>query len=327
MREKKEIITFRSGFGPVLDRFIRFKRACGYRYSPDSARLRCLDNFLYKEGWHSDEFPRELLKKWMERKDNERPRNQDGRKSAVRQICLFLQCQGDAVDTSFIQQNGRFKRDFIPRIFTYDEIRSLLRAVDGLQYTIHSPMRHLIMPEYFRLLYFCGLRSGEARCMRLKDVDLERGLLTIRDGKGGKDRLVPLAGSIVRRLQKYAMFLTVKSPNAFFFPAPDGGQYGRKTVYDAYREVLRKAGIPHGGRGKGPRAHDLRHTYAVHRLIQWYREGADLNKKLSVLADYMGHETLEGTQYYLHFTADLFPELTKRTEKAFGHIIPRRQDP
>lgn len=70
--------------------------------------------------------------------------------------------------------------------------------------------------------------------------------------------------------------------------------------------------------------HDLRHTFAVHSLLRWYRQGADLDAKLPVLATYMGHLSVVGTQHYLHLTAELFPEITARSETHFGDVIPRR---
>jgi integrase/recombinase XerD len=85
--------------------------------------------------------------------------------------------------------------------------------------------------------------------------------------------------------------------------------------------------MPHGGRGQGPRLHDLRHTFAVHRLAQRYREGADLQAKLPVLATYMGHRILRGTQRYLQLTAKIFPELSRRLDAAYGDCIPRRTQP
>ncbi len=85
-----------------------------------------------------------------------------------------------------------------------------------------------------------------------------------------------------------------------------------------------QCGIPHAGRGKGPRLHGLRHAFAVHTLLRWYREGADLDAKLPVLATYLGHQSLAGTQRYLHLTAELFPEIAVRLNAEFGDVIPRR---
>ena len=180
------------------------------------------------------------------------------------------------------------------------------------------------MPEVFRLLYGCGFRVSEVLKLRVADADLNRGVLTVRDGKFGKDRHVPPALPLVRRLQAYESALGPRPADAFFFPSNSGGPYRRAAVYALFRRLLFRSGIPHGGRGKGPRVHDLRHAYAVHTMLRWYREGADLDSKLPVLATYLGHESLKGTQRYLHMTAELHPEVVRRVNANFGDVIPRR---
>jgi integrase len=162
--------------------------------------------------------------------------------------------------------------------------------------------------------------------LRVRDVDLDRGVLTVRQGKFRKDRLVPPALSLVSRLRKYADGFGDRPPDAIFFPGPSGGPFSLRTVYSLFRKLLLQCRIPHGGRGKGPRVHDLRHGFAVHRLLRWYREGADLDAKLPLLATYLGHQHLSGTQRYLHLTAELFPDIVARVDAAFGDVIPRRTD-
>jgi integrase len=90
---------------------------------------------------------------------------------------------------------------------------------------------------------------------------------------------------------------------------------------------LRECGIPHLGRGKGPRLHELRHAFAIHTLARWYREGDDLSAKLPLLATYMGHQSLVGTQRYLRLTPEIFPDIRTRLEEFIGQAIPRRADP
>jgi len=108
-------------------------------------------------------------------------------------------------------------------------------------------------------------------------------------------------------------------------PDPSGGPFSLRTVYTVFRKLLLHCGIPHAGRGKGPRIHDYRHLFAIHTLRRWYRGGEDLDAKLPLLATYLGHQNLSGTQRYLHLTAELFPEITARADAAFGDVIPRRE--
>lgn len=213
---------------------------------------------------------------------------------------------------------------FTPRILTHAEIRRVLHVADHIKPSGHSPLRHLVMPEMFRLLYGCGLRVSEALHLKVGDVDLERGVLRLRETKFGKDRQVPPAISLVQRLQRFDQEFGRRPASAYFFPNVRGGPWHISSVYSFYRKLLARSGISHAGRGKGPRVHDLRHTFAVHRLLHWYREGADLDAKLPVLATYMGHLDILGTQHYLHLTAELFPEITSRSQAHFGDVIPRR---
>ncbi|MEM9243169.1 MAG: tyrosine-type recombinase/integrase [Pseudomonadota bacterium] len=118
-------------------------------------------------------------------------------------------------------------------------------------------------------------------------------------------------------------YLEKRADKHFFFPSSKQAAWSQSGIYFLFRKLLHQCNISHGGRGKGPRIHDLRHTFAVHRLIQWHKEGADLNAKLPLLVTYLGHQDFTGTQKYLHLTAELFPNLTARMNKQFGDVISK----
>ena len=219
---------------------------------------------------------------------------------------------------------ARNRSSFAPRMLSDEELRRFFQGVDTLKPTARSPLRHLVMPEIFRLLYGCGFRVSEVLKLRVRDVNLNQGIITVRQGKFRKDRLVPPALPLVNRLRKYAAQFENRSPDAIFFPGPSGGPFSLYTVYRLFRQLLLQGGISHGGRGKGPRIHDARHQFACCVLRRWYQDGADLDAQLPLLATYLGHVNLSGTQRYLHLTAELFPEITARADAAFGDVIPRR---
>jgi integrase len=151
-----------------------------------------------------------------------------------------------------------------------------------------------VIPELFRVLYGCGLRISEALKLTVPDVDLDKGVLLVREGKFRKDRLVPLSPGIADRLRRYAATLDrTEDQGQAFFPKQDGSHYDKGT-------------------------------FAVHRLEDWYRQGADLGAKLPVLSAYMGHQSLAGTQRYLRLTPSLFPEVAASVEAVVGHVMPRR---
>src|SRR5437764_604040 len=318
---------FQSVLSVCMEKFLREKHACGYAYRGPARMLRHLDKFLVQEGLATCELPGPIARKWLAKKAHESAQTQRHRITLVRQFSRFLLRLGYSAyvpDSTFAT---RSTTTFVPRMLTDEELRKFFQAVDALKPTARSSLRHLIMPEVFRLLFGCGFRAGEVLKLRVRDVDLNQGIITVRQGKFRKDRLVPPALPLVNRLRKYADHFERRPSDAVFFPGPNGGPFALRTVYTLFRELLLQCGIPHAGRGKGPRIHDYRHLFALHSLRRWYRDGEDLDAKLPLLATYLGHQHLSGTQRYLHLTTEIFPEITARVEAAFGEVIPRRTQP
>lgn len=323
MSSRPSSTHFQSPVAGIMMQFIQQKQACGYKYAEAARVLARFDRFLCQEALSQCELPRALSRKWLAQQHHESPSTQQHRLGVVRQLALYMGRLGyraDVPDRSLTAKAVPFS----PHILTPAEVQQLLQAVDELPPVAWAPLRHVIMPEVFRLLYGCGFRLGEVLHLRVADVDHDRGVLTVREAKFGKNRLVPPVLPLVQRLRRYAGNLEDRSPDAYFFPSPHGHAWSHSAVYRLYRKLLLRCGIAHPGRGKGPRIHDLRHAFAVHTLLRWCREGVDLDAKLPVLATYMGHRSLAGTQRYLHLTAELFPEITVRSNSAFGDVIPRR---
>ena len=267
------------------------------------------------------------MEQWIAKDPNESLRNHHVRIGMMRRFAGFLRRHGCTAYLPVQGLENRRNPGFVPRILTSDEMQRLLAAADAIPARAVSPQRHRVMPEMIRLLYGCGLRVSEVIHLRFRHVDLVSGILTIQQSKFRKDRLVPMTAAMTERLRRYASLVNDQSGNAYFFPSPRSGSYHRHTIYQMFRQLLWKCGISHGGRGRGPRLHDIRHTFAVHRLLAWYKEGVDLHAKLPVLATYMGHHSITDTQMYLQLTAELFPYLTERVEESFGQVIPRRMQP
>jgi site-specific recombinase XerD len=318
---------FQSVLSALLEKFLQEKHVCGYAYHEATRILRHLDSFLVQEGLATYELPVCLARKWLAKVAHESARTHQQRITVFRQFSRFLVRLDYSAYVPDSTLAARNRSTFVPRMLSDEELRKFFQALDALEPTARSPLRHLVMPEVFRLLYGCGFRAREVLKLRVRDVDLNQGIITVRQGKGRKDRLVPPALPLVDRLRKYAARFENRPPDAAFFPGVSGRPFSLRTVYTLFRQLLLQCGIPHAGRGKGPRIHDYRHLFAVHALRRWYREGADLDAKLPLLATYLGHQHLSGTQYYLHLTAELFPEITARAEAAFGGVIPRRIEP
>ena len=211
---------------------------------------------------------------------------------------------------------------YVPHIYTGQELAALFAQTDRCHYDSQVPFRHLVMPVLFRTIYACGLRASEARLLRFGDVDLAAGVLTIRDGKGGKDRQVPVSAPLRDRLADYHARVAGRTGGDWFFPGTSGRPLTLANIDKNFRRFLWQARIPHGGRGHGPRVHDLRHTFAVNNLRSWFARGEDAGALLPVLQTYMGHSSIADTDYYLRLTAESYPHITARLQRAYGDVVP-----
>lgn len=313
-------------FSSPLQEFIREmiheKRSLGYRYNSSAWMLYKFDQFCREYGCIDAVITKELVHAWIQKKSTESVATLQNRAGVVRQLALYMTRLGEP---AYVLPKNILPKapDYKPYIFTNEEIAALLKQTDACHYCAEVPIRHLMMPLLFRLLYGCGLRISEALKLRLQDVDLHTGVLTIIDGKFNKDRLVPMSPENLNRCCTYAKEVHLFSlGNTFFFPASDGTAVKRGNVYKNFRRFLWQARISHGGWGKGPRLHDIRHSFAVHCLRRWVQQDKDLSVYLPVLKTYLGHYSFHDTSKYLRLTAELYPDITTKVEHNFGHVIP-----
>lgn len=167
------------------------------------------------------------------------------------------------------------------------------------------------------LLAVCGLRLGEAIRLQVDDVDLATGILTIRNSKFGKSRLVPLHASTTKKLRRYTEqrneFLATR-PSTHFFVTRNGTPLRQPTVHIVFKKLLVVAGIREVTSGGGPRLHDLRHRFAVRTLIDWYRSGTDIEARLPVLSTFLGHAHVRSTYWYLNEHPELMKLAVQRLD-------------
>lgn len=204
-----------------------------------------------------------------------------------------------------------------PHIFTEREIGTLLEAAARL--TSHTGLRPLTYATLIGLLTSTGLRPGEALALDRSDVDLNSGILAIRQTKFGKSRFVPVSDSTRAALAEYAKRrdrLCVRLQSDAFLLSESGkrllGSAARRTFARLSCAVgLRKL---HGTRrlGRGPRLQDFRHCFATRKLVEWYRTGADVARELPLLATYLGHTDVAHTYWYLEAVPELLQLATER---------------
>jgi len=207
---------------------------------------------------------------------------------------------------------------FAAYVYTVDDLERLLAATDLLQ-SVLSPMLALTMRTTLLLLYGTGMRIGEALSLTLQDVDLGEHLITVRDTKFFKTRLVPIGPRLGKALRHYhscrcALPLPAGA-NSAFLATHTGIHLNYKRVNKLFCRIREAAGIRRQGARYQPRLHDIRHTAAVHRVIGWYRAGANVQALLPKLATYLGHLDIRSTQCYLSMTSELLQEASFRFER------------
>ena len=207
---------------------------------------------------------------------------------------------------------------FEPYIYSEAEIKNLLDASPAVC-AGKCHIEAFVLRALLVLLYGAALRLGEALSLTMADVDLEKAILQIRGTKFFKSRLVPLGRDLTKVMAAYATTRNDRHPptdTAAFFCSGDGQALTKPTVESAFRRLRDFVGIRReGGPRRQPRLHDLRHSGVVHRVVAWYRRGADVQDFLPKLATYLGHVDLQGTQRYLTMTPELLREASLRFER------------
>jgi integrase/recombinase XerD len=317
----KDIVSWHSDMSGMLVAYLKEKRMTGYRFDSQEKFLKRFDLYYDRNGYSGIRLTRQMTDSFIYTV-SERPSTHYIKERLLRDFALFLIRNGyREIYVPEIRSAPQKKSSHVPYIFTEDEMARIFRAVDSWEDSFYTN-RTLIDPLFFRLLYGTGMRVSEALNLLVKDFNSTEGILTVYHAKNNKDRLVPLSPSLTHRIVELTEKIHRYSKNTdYLFPSLNGNRIDQSTIYRRFRDYLQRAGISHTS--AGPRVHDLRHNYAVKCLKRWVLAGEELTNMLPYLATYMGHSDFRGTQYYLRLTADLYPDIIRRTEADFEDVIPK----
>jgi integrase len=300
--------------------FVTFRRLGGIDPRRQTALLRFFDRFLDQEGFRGRWPTPEVIERYVFFIRHLHPATRTSRFSVVRQFCRYL---SQFEPQCFVPEGLHLRRPSrVPHIYSESEVRAMLQAAQQL-----PPVDSLWPKTCFTLLgllYTAGLRSGEAFRLNLSDVDLKQHLLFIHEGKFGKSRWVPVSPSTSAMLQRYVearKSLAPALPESAFFVTCSGHRLYSSGVHIAFRQVLQCCGLRDSKSRRGPRLHDLRHSFACNRVLAWYRQGKDVQALLPALSTYLGHVKVTSTQVYLHATAELREEANQRFHRNFRQNI------
>ncbi|MDA3924225.1 MAG: tyrosine-type recombinase/integrase [Kiritimatiellae bacterium] len=272
--------TLCSCLAEEIEKFIRLRCLSGTDYSSQARLLGYFDHFLVEQNIWQRRITRETCDSYQKKLVGLAPRSQGNRFCVVRQLCRYLALKDplsyipEALRTPSSHQTHR------AYIFTEEEVAALLRA--SLQLTPTGSLRPQTYWTLFGLLYSIGIRIGEAMALNIEDFYPKEMRLYVAKGKFRKARWIMLSESTRDALQRYMDQRDRKSPNIPESPLLLNERRQRlshPTVYATYRTLLKTCGVIHHKKA-GPRIHDLRHTFAVHRLLAWYQDGEDIKASI-----------------------------------------------
>jgi site-specific recombinase XerD len=231
------------------------------------------------------------------------------------------------VTTAMLEVMGGTKRSFRPYLFTQSQIRAILRETRQLPSTRTLPLRSEMMHTITSLMYTLGLRTGEVLKLRYNDIRMDQATIFVRETKFYKERHLPFGPKLHRCLERYLAARNAtdskEGGDELLFVGWRNRPVAAQTVRTIFRALVKRTGVTPLPGQRMPRLYDLRHAFAVHRLLRWYKEGVDVQERLVLLSTFMGHVSIYETQVYLTITASLLNEANKRFQETFGSVCNR----
>ena len=324
---------FTGQFGKLAEEYLRIQQSTGKHYAK-KLYLAEFNRFLSK---HSVDCINDINEKtvagWigsMACSNNASRRRLSALNQFFGHLCSMAIVRHNPVIESILDRYSYSRGPFKPYIYTHDEISRLLESSKKLRCNARFMLKPYVLHMTIALLYALGLRIGEALRLTIKDIDLHQKILFIRDSKFYKDRLLPFGSKLGNCLEVYLdlrreYFKPVKKDDPLLI-SHKCTVIRNRLIEQAFRDILKDAGIaaPPPGQRR-PRLHDLRHTFALHRLLRWYEEDVNVQDKLPLLSTFMGHVNIYSTQVYLTITDSLLREASNRFYSQFGTGFDERK--
>ena len=308
---------FQSPLAESITRFLAHKRALGRRYDVEEKQLRLVDRFLVEHRLTQlGELTPELLDLFLAGRPRQRPRSYNQLLGVLRRLFDWLVSQEMLLRSPLPAPPRRAPSQQIPYLFDASQARRLLELAGSLPDRPKAPLRGPTYRTMFALLYGLGLRVGEVSRLQRGDVDLERNVLVIRNTKFGKSRLVPFGPRMGALVRQYLELRgrAISAPETPLFSFTRRGAVHPGTISQTFHKLVPALGLVVPAGVAPPRAHGLRHAFAVGTLLRWYRADVDPARRLFHLATFLGHVNPSSTAVYLTITPELLQEASRRFE-------------
>jgi integrase len=301
----------------AIDNYLGLRRALGYKLQRHAGLLEHFVSFMETQGAAS--ITTELALRWATQPVGVQPGQWAQRLTVVRGFAQFHSASDPATEIPGLGLiRDKYERKH-PYLYTPAEVQALLKAAGEIKSTMGLRARTCV--TVLGLLVVTGMRVGELLGLDQDDVDLSGAVITIRESKFGKSRLVPLHPSTRIALADYAAFRNqaLRHPRTTrFFRGEDGGTLSKWALRAMFIRISCQIGIRKPTDHRGPRLHDFRHRFAVNTLLTWYRAGVDVEQKLPVLSTYLGHVHVTDTYWYLSAVPELMCLVVEKLEADQG---------
>jgi integrase len=308
----------------LLNEFVAYKRNLGYGYPHQTMELiRRFSRFLSKFPLEDDILTKELIDVYCEPIEGEAMSTRSKRLSLSRQFALFLRTTGIQCYVPPEQQQQKKSTDFVPYIISEIQMADIIKCADRQPFFPHTCTTKAVYSMLLRLLWCCGLRLSEALHLRLDDVDIDSGVITVRRAKYDQIRLIPISNTLHDYINRYwdEMRFPLKEADDFFFPTHRDTVYDRATAGRHIKKIMFWAGVTKDGI-RPPRVHDIRHSYAVRALKKMNDENIDIYCALPMLSIFMGHSDIKSTEYYLRLTGHVFSDIAASMDSTYTDVFP-----
>ena len=302
---KKEYI-YESCLKEEIKSFLELRASQGHVGCKEDYILYTLDQYLTKIDHSGKDLSEKEIYGWLETFSAEMSVNtRIVYISHYRQFATYLFSLGHS---AFIPERPMADKGYVPRIYTPEELIALIHAADNIAASIRLYARRsaVCFAVIIRILIGCGLRHGEVLKLKTADVNLKDGVIMVRHAKGDKDRIIPIHESLSKVLTVY-LKCGIPQENGWLFPSKTGGSFGMNTSLYYFNRCLTTVGIEKNNDGRYKRTvciHCLRHTFAINAFRKLQNEGKDMYDEAPVLSTYMGHDSIYGTEKYLHMAAE-----------------------
>jgi len=315
---------FKSVFASEINDYLKLLNAAGKYIDKIQSTLRYIDKYLVSIGATQKSLNANTITMWL----NTRDVSTNTKVSDILNLKGFVKYITSLGFEAECPELLKSHDIYTPYVFSDKEFERIILAADNFEAWKRDVRTNLLFPFLLRILFGCGLRLGEGRSLRWSDVDLENGVLTIKEAKNKKQRFVPMHNSLTNLLKDYRVVMHNNGIcNEYLFESNlySDRPFKNNTFYEWFAKILASAGInyaKHNNRERGPCPHCLRHCFTMKSFLKSENEGRRFENTAPFLAAYLGHDSAVGTEAYLSTNHTVYTQSHQRVDISIGDLFP-----